>query len=144
MQSEIQIKDEVLPRLHELWEEIANFTIDENSFREETTFIEGTEKIIYTTKYEEDPEVRKAFLKGKQLKCEVCGFDFEEVYGPLGRDYIEIHHKKPIHKKPISEYKPDLDNDFVMLCTNCHRMIHRGKDHMITVEELKEIIKSCH
>ena len=35
----------------------------------------------------------------------------------------------------------DLDNDLAMLCSNCHRMIHRGRDHMITVEELKGIIQ---
>ena len=35
----------------------------------------------------------------------------------------------------------DLNNDLVMLCSNCHRMIHRGVDHMITVEELKGVIQ---
>jgi hypothetical protein len=27
-----------------------------------------------------------------RLACEVCGFDYEERYGPLGDDFIECHH----------------------------------------------------
>ena len=30
------------------------------------------------------------------LHCWVCGFDFEEVYGEIGRDFIEAHHTKPV------------------------------------------------
>lgn len=76
-------------------------------------------------------------MQGKHLKCEVCGFDFEKVYGQLGAGYIEVHHKKPVSE---GERITDLDNDLVMLCSNCHRMIHRGRDHMLTVEELRRII----
>lgn len=30
------------------------------------------------------------------LHCSVCGFDFEQVYGEIGRDFIEAHHTKPV------------------------------------------------
>jgi len=139
LQSGISIKDEVLPTLHELWAEITGTEKeDKNSFIEESSFIEGREKFVYATKYERDPKVRKAFLKGKKLKCEVCGFDFENAYGDLGKGYIEVHHKHPVSQ---GVRMTDLDNDLVMLCSNCHKMIHRGRDHMITVEELKKIIE---
>ncbi|MBR0186235.1 MAG: HNH endonuclease [Synergistaceae bacterium] len=100
--------------------------------------VEGAKKVVYTTTYERDPKVRRAFLKGKHLKCEVCGFDFEKAYGKLGAGYIEVHHKRPVSE---GVRMTDLDNDLAMLCSNCHRMIHRGRDHMITLEELKGIIK---
>ena len=93
----------------------------------------------WDTLYERDPNVRRAFLRGKQLKCEVCGFDFEKVFGKPGAGYIEVHHKKPVSE---GEHITDLNNDLVMLCSNCHKMIHRDKDHMLTVEELKRIIDS--
>ena len=143
--SGIRIKDEVLPVLYELWAEVTKYFPDNP---EESVYYsddvsggiaEGAKKSVYTTKYERDPNVRRAFLQGKHLKCEVCGFDFEEVYGKLGEGYIEVHHKKPISD---GERITDLENDLVMLCANCHRMIHRGKDHMITVEELRSIIGS--
>ncbi len=137
-QSGIRIRDEVLPALSELWTEA---TRDYPANPEESVYagetVEGAKISVYTTKYERDPQIRRAFLRGKKLKCEVCGFDFEEVYGKLGAGYIEVHHKKPVAE---GERVTDLDNDLAMLCSNCHRMIHRGKDHMITVKELKKIL----
>ena len=99
--------------------------------------VEGTKKSVYTSTYERDPNVRRTFLKGKKLKCEVCGFDFEKTYGKLGAGYIEVHHKKPVSE---GVRMTDLNSDLAMLCSNCHRMIHRGRDHMLTIEELKKII----
>lgn len=132
--SGISIKDEVLPVLRELW---AATTRRSPENPEESVYEEGAKKTVYTTKYERDPRIRWAFLKGKHLKCEVCGFDFEEAYGELGAGYIEVHHKKPVSE---GVRITDLNKDLVMLCSNCHTMIHRGKAHMITVEELKRII----
>ena len=142
--SGIRIKDEVLSTLRELWAEV---TMSYPSNPEESVYlegesggaVEGTKKSVYTTTYERDSKVRRAFLKDKHLKCEVCGFDFEEAYGKLGAGYIEVHHKKPVSE---GVRMTDLNNDLAMLCSNCHRMIHRGKDHMITVEELKGILDS--
>jgi 5-methylcytosine-specific restriction protein A len=31
-----------------------------------------------------------------RLCCEVCGFDFLEVYGELGRGFVECHHRLPL------------------------------------------------
>ena len=130
-----RIKDEVLPTLRELWAAVTK-TYPANP-EESVYHPEGAARTLYTTTYERDAGVRRAFLKGKHLKCEVCGFDFEEVYGKLGAGYIEVHHKKPVSE---GERITDLNNDLVMLCSNCHRMIHRGRDHMITPEELGRII----
>lgn len=73
------------------------------------------------------------------LACEACGFDFEKVYGARGAEYIEVHHKKPIHTvKPGSV--PKL-SDLALLCSNCHRMAHRwGK--LLSVEEISRLVHS--
>lgn len=58
------------------------------------------------------------------LACEVCGFDFAEVYGQLGEGFAECH-----HKVPVSELTPEIPirlSDLAILCANCHRMIHRA------------------
>jgi predicted HNH restriction endonuclease len=65
-------------------------------------------------------------LGNSSLKCEVpgCGFDFEAVYGELGRDYAQVHHLKPLGDRTTpSETKL---NDLAIVCANCHAMIHRG------------------
>ncbi len=58
--------------------------------------------------------------------CQACGFNFESMYGELGKDYIEAHHLMPLSELPKdSPVKLDAQKDFAVLCANCHRMIHR-------------------
>ena len=71
--------------------------------------------------------------------CEVCGFDFDEFYGPDYADsYIEIH-----HVRPLSEYEGQVNpaTDLVPLCANCHRMAHRRKTSVTPIDELKALIE---
>jgi 5-methylcytosine-specific restriction protein A len=59
--------------------------------------------------------------------CQICGFNFMEVYGNLGRDYIEAHHLTPLNELPPNEpIHLSPRDDFAVLCSNCHRMIHRS------------------
>lgn len=42
-------------------------------------------------------EAKSLFIKKNgRLYCELCGFDFEKVYGELGRGFIEGHHINPV------------------------------------------------
>jgi hypothetical protein len=69
--------------------------------------------------------------------CAVCAFDFFEVYGELGRGFIECHHTKPVSKmKPGDKTKL---KDLCGVCANCHRMLHHSKP-MLTPEELRSIL----
>ena len=63
-------------------------------------------------------------------------FDFKEKYGSRGDGFIECHHRIPLSEAK-SEIKPKL-SDFALLCSNCHRMIHRKKK-WLSVNELKKI-----
>lgn len=104
---------------------------------------EGKKTAFYTTKYERDPKLRKAAiqLRGKRgYQCEACGFIFEEKYGTLGKDFIEVHHAKPLFSLD-EEIEINPATDLICLCSNCHRMIHRKKNAIMTVEELKSILK---
>jgi 5-methylcytosine-specific restriction protein A len=72
--------------------------------------------------------------------CSICGFDFEEKYGPRGKGFIHVHHVIPIHQIG-KEYKIDYRKDLIPVCPNCHAMLHRkfnGKEPSIA--ELKEKI----
>lgn len=82
---------------------------------------------------------KKKFIKKHgHLYCEVCGFDFEKTYGDLGKKFIEAHHVKPVSEMAENE-KTSID-DIVMVCSNCHSMIHRKKP-WLTVDRIKEILK---
>lgn len=72
-----------------------------------------------------------------RLVCEVCDFDFEVTYGPLGAAFAECHHKRPVSEMHKGE-KTHL-NDLAIVCSNCHRMIHRYRPWK-SLEELKTLI----
>lgn len=78
----------------------------------------------------------------KALVCEVCDFEFGAVYGDRGHGFIECH-----HRKPLSELSPHGEAttlaDLSLVCSNCHRMIHKSGP-WLTVEELRELVKSSH
>ena len=84
-------------------------------------------------------EAKRLFVKkNNHLFCEVCGFDFAKIYGEIGDNFIEAHHIKPISNMEDGE-KTKIE-DIVMLCSNCHSMMHRKKP-WLTIEQLKESIK---
>ena len=58
-----------------------------------------------------------------KLYCEICKTDFSQVYGDLGKDFIEAHHIKPVSE--MQDGDETSINDIVMLCSNCHSMVHR-------------------
>lgn len=100
---------------------------------------EGAPKQHYITKYERDPKNRAAAIKIHGTTCCVCGFNFQDIYGERGNGFIEVHHIKPLANldAPI-EINPA--EDLVCVCSNCHRMIHRRKNEILTPEELKEMM----
>jgi len=71
------------------------------------------------------------------LSCEVCEFNFTEKYGERGKNYIECHHNIPVSK--LKEGDITKLSDLTLLCSNCHRMIHRKKP-WLTLDELKKIL----
>lgn len=107
---------------------------------EEGNRIEGNVKYYYGKRYERDSKNRTLAIKMHGLNCYACGFNFEKVYGERGTDFIEIHHVKPLSSlEEAVEINPETD--LVPLCANCHRMVHRRKDNVLSIEELKELIE---
>lgn len=61
------------------------------------------------------------------LRCEICGLSFVAIYPKsLGEDFIEVHHKIPLSQ--IENIVRTTLDDLLLVCANCHRMIHRTKD----------------
>ncbi|USD26601.1 HNH endonuclease [Flagellimonas marinaquae] len=101
-------------------------------------------EVIYKLhKYRErNPKITKVkkdkyFKENGKLDCEVCSFDFFQTYGKLGKGFIECH-----HRTPISELEPNSKtklSDLALVCSNCHRMLHR-EINTLSIEALKAII----
>lgn len=101
-----------------------------------TPVMEGGKRKYLTTRYERVPANRLTAIRIHGTTCQVCGFNFEEHYGELGKDYIEVHYLRPLSSLE-EEVEVDPVHDLACLCANCHRMMHRTGDHVMTVEELK-------
>ena len=81
---------------------------------------------------------KSSFLKQHDtVFCEVCGFNFQQSYGSRGDGFIECHHRKPLFE--LDEETETTLDDLALVCSNCHRMLHRDLD-TLSVETLKENI----
>ncbi|MGK7378338.1 EVE domain-containing protein [Planococcus sp. 1R117A] len=106
---------------------------------EEGHGLEGSVKYYYGKRFERNPKNRKLAIQKHGLDCFVCGFNFEEIYGERGKDFIEVHHINPLSTLGEAiEVNPETD--LVPLCANCHRIIHRRKDDILSLESLKNMI----
>ncbi len=101
--------------------------------------LEGAQVTFFGKRYERNPVNRMKAIEIHGTKCKVCGFNFEQVYGERGRGFIEVHHTKPLYLGD-EEQEIDPKKDLVPVCSNCHRMIHRRKDEVLTVEQLQEML----
>jgi predicted HNH restriction endonuclease len=82
----------------------------------------------------------KSRFKSKHgcLYCEVCDFDFQATYGSAGEDFIEVHHTIPVCELPPGA-KTNIA-DVALVCSNCHRMLHRRRP-WLTIPKLRKLIK---
>jgi hypothetical protein len=88
-------------------------------------YYEGVKKTITVNAYERNPEARLKCLEYYGTNCEICGFNFEDTYGEIGKGYIHVHHVIPL-SEIAKEYKIDPIRDLRPVCPNCHAMLHKG------------------
>jgi len=100
---------------------------------------EGAVKQTVVNRYERDTKARDKCIEHYGLKCQVCSFDFEDVYGELGAGFIHVHHLTPISEIG-EEYKLDPIKDLRPVCPNCHAMLHK-KNPPLSIEQLKRKMK---
>lgn len=105
----------------------------------ENEYFEGQKKSRLSNFYERNPKLRLAAIKIHGLVCKICGFNFNDFYGEHGIGFIEVHHLKPVSTLEIST-KLSPENDMTVVCSNCHRMLHRNKDIVLTPAELKDLL----
>jgi 5-methylcytosine-specific restriction protein A len=101
---------------------------------------EGAKRVELHVRYERSLKNRAKAIEIHGTNCKVCGFNFNEFYGSdLARHFIEVHHITPLSR--ISEEQSiDPARDLIPLCSNCHSMIHRQRDIVMSVEELQKRI----
>jgi len=111
-----------------------------------TSVSEGERRLVSHLKRERNRavvEAKKAAALSSTggLSCEVCGFDFASTYGSLGEGFCEVHHLSPLSAS--DESVTTTLADLAVLCSNCHRIIHRS-DPMLSVAELTAVVRNGH
>lgn len=148
-----------LPSEQILEEDLIKITVFYNSYLKEaniltsdTEFIkeyknnaeEGRRVLTSHYTYERDSKLvndfkEKCLSERRELRCEACGFSFRETYGVRGDGYIEVHHLKAVSE--MGAGKTTNFDDLALVCSNCHRMIHRQMPYL-TIDELKRILET--
>ncbi len=96
---------------------------------------EGGQKVFTLIRPERNQRLRKTALALHGYDCMACGFNFEEFYGEIGKDFIEVHHVVPLAQAGITETNPETD--LAVLCANCHCMVHRRRGICLSLNEIR-------
>lgn len=99
---------------------------------------EGGERVVISIQAERNPKLRNEAIKIHGTTCKVCGFDFEIEYGEWGKGFIEVHHLLALGLSKKTKRKVNPKIDLTVLCSNCHRMIHRKNEITLSILELKK------
>jgi hypothetical protein len=106
-------------------------------------FDEGSQRLVQHMQRERSQlliqQAKQEYLRTHpRFVCQICGFNFEQVYGERGQGLIESHHNIPVSELRAGD-KTRIE-DIIFVCANCHRMIHR-KQPWMTSDEFGSMIK---
>ncbi|MDF2882893.1 MAG: putative restriction endonuclease [Clostridiaceae bacterium] len=124
---------------------VDNTILPEEIDEYEYGIFEGAKKNITVNAYERNKEAREKCIKYYKkinngiIKCEICGFEFSDVYGEKFKKKIHIHHIKELSEIG-QEYTVDPINDLLPVCPNCHMILH-SKRPAYSPSEVKDFIK---
>jgi predicted HNH restriction endonuclease len=127
--SGIIIEQNAAIELEHLWAQLLGSSAE---IDDEVSLLEGEQRLRLVAHRKRERALREAKImavlrtQGGRLRCEVpgCGFDFYEVYGEVGKRYAHVHHLDPVGKRRVPS--PTGLKQLVVVCANCHAMIHRG------------------
>lgn len=102
--------------------------------------LEGRIKTVAVNYYERSAKARNACIAAHGTICEVCRFDFGEIYGVIGKGFIHVHHLRDVASIG-KEYEINPIEDLRPVCPNCHAMLHKSNPSY-SLKELKEIIEA--
>ena len=114
---------------------------DLEAVAQEESALEGLRTARLAAHFERNPKLRAAAVAIHGTTCVACQFNFEAIYGARGKDYIEVHHLVPVSQMA----EPSTVNprtDMTVLCSNCHRMVHRSREKPLSLHDLVEVVRS--
>lgn len=108
---------------------------------EETTIYQAVENRLLVASHlrrERNRYLAEECKRRDSYLCQICDFNFEAYYGPVGRLFAEAHHRVPLSK--LSGAVRTCLDDLITVCANCHRMLHRMTGEASDIQELTKAI----
>lgn len=120
-------------------EEVASIITEIENTNPELIVTEGKVRLVTHIARERNSKIIKQkkqyAIEINKFYCEVCTFSFIDKYNA---EFIECHHRSPI---AITGVRKTKSEDLALVCSNCHRMLHRKFDgKYLSVEELRKRI----
>lgn len=84
--------------------------------------------------------LRQAAMAKANGVCVACRQDFRQVAGGLGRRCLVVHHTKQLSDTDQPEER--LLSDLVVVCANCHMLIHSNSQKALTVSQVRSKLKT--
>lgn len=105
---------------------------------EELGILDGVMKEVRFTTYERNATARRQCIEIHGSACAICGFDFARVYGPVGANFIHVHHITPLADAG-GAHRVNPAVDLIPVCPNCHAIIHR-RTPCYSIEEMRTFL----
>jgi 5-methylcytosine-specific restriction protein A len=71
--------------------------------------------------------------------CEICGFNYQKIFGNEFYKCLEVHHVNPFAER--DNIKVTKIEELILICPNCHRAIHSVKP-ALKAEEYRNIMSN--
>lgn len=138
-QGPIKLNAELLEYINNVFDDFNGEAYFADAIDNADGICEGLKTTVTVNKYERNPEARRKCVQYNGCYCHVCGLNFQNVYGELGKDFIHVHHITPLSEID-NTYVVDYKNDLIPVCPNCHAMLHRKVNgEKISVDQLRNI-----
>jgi 5-methylcytosine-specific restriction protein A len=137
MQGAITLQGELLDYI------LNNFHVVKTSETESVPeYIEGDSVLSEQISYERNSAAREVCIRYYGgYSCQICGTNFEDKYGEVGKEFIHVHHIHFLADNKGKATKTNPTKDLIPVCPNCHAMLHRKiNGQYLTIEQLKNIV----
>lgn len=101
--------------------------LDETEASSNASSLTGKERRRYAWHWRAEGRNGAIAKRAKELRgygCEVCGRNYAEDFGEMGKRAVDVHHLTPFHLLGPETRCLNPLTDFAIVCATCHRMLH--------------------
>lgn len=115
---------------------------DDNQSPNVESGTEGGRRQVVSSRLERNRTLRERAIQLHGHTCVACGFNFGAFYGEYAEGYIHVHHLELLagftDRRAVNP-----ETDLTVLCANCHCVVHRRRNRLLSIQELRSMIRTA-